>query len=220
MSRRGFTLVEMAITLVIIAILAAATIAAFGARTRNAAVETTAMDLVAQAQSLRFRALGDQTDYLFVIASPPANDSSQCGMLQAGNCVQAFILRSPTAAWRVLDFDAGAPAVNAQLVDSTPLPAHTTLDLLAVGAAPPAPFQNAWVFAPDVTANCKGGRTCVAVRFAATGEVKAEYVAAPGPSVGGAAIGITSDLAGTSRAAQHRGVFVSFPSGTVRTWPY
>jgi len=178
MNRRGFTLIELAITLVIIAVLAAATIASFEARTRNASVETTAMDLVAQAQALRFRALSEQTDYLFVVASPTANDATRCGMLQAGNCVQAFILRNPTAAWTVLNF------------------------------------------AADVTALCKGGRTCLAVRFSATGEVKAEYVAAPGPSVGGAAIGITSDLAGLSRAAQHRGVFISFPSGTVRTWPY
>ena len=220
MNRRGFTLIELAITLVIIAVLAAATIASFEARTRNASVETTAMDLVAQAQALRFRALSEQTDYLFVVASPTANDATRCGMLQAGNCVQAFILRNPTAAWTVLNFDAGAPAVNADFVDSTALPAHTTLDLAAAGTAPPAPFQNAWVFAADVTALCKGGRTCLAVRFSATGEVKAEYVAAPGPSVGGAAIGITSDLAGLSRAAQHRGVFISFPSGTVRTWPY
>jgi len=220
MSRRGFTLIEMAVTLVIIAILAAATIATFQARGRNTTVETTALDLVAQAQGLKFRALSEQVDYLWVVASPPANDISRCGMLQAGNCVRLFILNSPTAAWNVLNFDADAPGVNAALVDSTTLPGGTMLDLGAVGQAPPAPFQNAWVFAPDVTALCKGGRTCVAVRFSATGEVKPEYVAAPGPSVGGAAIGLTSDLAGVTRAAQHRGVFVSFPSGSVRTWPY
>jgi len=220
MNRRGFTLVELAITLAIIAILAAATIAAFQARTRNATVETTALDLVSQAQGLRFRALSEQVDYLWVVASPPANDASRCGMLQAGNCVRLFILNSPTAAWNVQNFDADAPGVNAALVDSTTLPGGTVLDLAAVGRAPPAPFQNAWVFAPDVTAVCKGGRTCLAVRFSATGEVKAEYVAAPGPSVGGAAIGLTSNLAGISLAAQHRGVFVSFPSGTVRSWPY
>jgi prepilin-type N-terminal cleavage/methylation domain-containing protein len=220
MNRRGFTLIELAITLVIIAILAAATIAATDARRRNTAVETTALELVSQAQGLRFTALAEQRDHLLVVASAPGNDSTRCGMLQAGDCVRAFVLRAPQAGWNVAAFDADAPGVLAELVDSFTLAPGTVLDLPAVGIPAPAPFQNAWVFAPDVTANCAGGRTCLAVRFAATGEVRPEYVAAPGPSRGGVALGLTSDLAGLSRAAQHRAVFVSFPSGTVRSFPY
>jgi prepilin-type N-terminal cleavage/methylation domain-containing protein len=220
MNRRGFTLIELGIVVAIAAILAALAIGAMDATRRNTGVDGTALDLTAQVQGLRFTALAEQRDHLLVIVSPPSNDATNCGIFTPGSCVRSFVLRSPQAGWNVKDFDADAPGVLADFVESTALPRGVVLHLAGAGTPAPAPFENAWVFAPDVTASCRGNRTCLAVRLTASGEVRAEYVAAPGATRGGVAIGLATDLEGIRGNAQRRAVFVSFPSGIARSFPY
>jgi prepilin-type N-terminal cleavage/methylation domain-containing protein len=225
MDRRAFTLIEMVITIAIVAIVAVLAVATLEATRRNTSIENTGFDLAAQLQGLRFTALAEQRDHLLVVASPPGNDATQCGLLAAGACVRVFVLRAPQPAWTVAAFDADNPGVNADYVDSlsSTLPPGTLLDLAGVGAPAAIPFGAIRTFAPDVTANCAGGRICLAVRFAASGEVKPEYkpgVVLPSPSAAGVSFGITSDLIGQRAAAQRRAVMVSFPSGIAKTFPY
>jgi len=220
MNRRGFTMIEIVIVLAIVAIVAAIAVASFEATRRNTSLDAIAQELGAQAQGLRARALGDQLDHVLVVVSPPGNDVTNCGILAAGDCVRSFVLRSPQAAWNVKDFDPDNPGVNAEYVDSTPFPRGIRLDLLGVGAAAPVPFAAVTTFAADVTALCAGGRTCVAVRFGADGQVRPEYWAAPGLTRAGVAFGLTTDQLGQSRAAKRTGLLVSFPAGITRLYSY
>jgi hypothetical protein len=155
-----------------------------------------------------------------VVVSPPGNDASQCGIIDAGSCVRTFVLRAPQPTWNVAAFDPDAPGVLADFVDSATLPRGTVLDLAGVGAPAPAPFDTVRTFAPDVTASCVGLRTCVAVRFGANGEVSPEYVGPPGVTRAGLAVGLTTDILGMSKSAQRRALMVSFPSGIAKTFTY
>lgn len=220
MNRRGFTLIEIVIVLAIVAIVAAIAVASFEATRRNTSLDAIAQELGAQAQGLRALALGDQLDHVLVVVSPPGNDITNCGLLAAGDCVRSFVLRSPLAAWNVKDFDPDNPGVNAEYVDSTSFPRGVALDLGGAGAAAPAPFGAVTTYEADVRALCVGGRTCVAVRFGANGEVRPEYWAAPGLTRAGLAIGLTTDQLGQTQAAKRAGLLVSFPAGITRLFPY
>lgn len=220
MNRRGFTLIEFAVTVSISIIIAAFAFVAFQATTQNTTVETTAANLVAQAQGLHFTALSQQTDYLMVFVNPPGNNASQCRAFQPGNCVQVFTLSSPTAAWNLQNFNPITPGVNANFVSSTPLPQGTILDTANAGTAVPTPFQNAWTFAPDLTTTCVGGRTCIAFHFTASGQTVAQFgPGGPGATTdGGTAVGLTTNL--STAGAQRRAVFVSIPTGIVQSFAY
>lgn len=221
MNRRGFTLIELAVTVAISAVLAVIAFVAFQATTQNTTVETTAANLAAQAQGLHYTALAQQTDYLMVVANPPGNDTSQCGTFSPSKCVQVFTLNAPAGAWTLSTFDPNNPGVNASFVSSTPLPQGTILDVADAGEPVPAPFQNAWIFAPDVTTTCANGGICIAVRFTSTGQTAAQYgPGGAGATKGGVAFGLTTDLTGLTAAAQRRAVLVSIPTGIVQSFAY
>lgn len=220
MNRRGFTMIEIVIVLAIVGIVAAIAVASFEATRRNTSLDAIAQEIGAQAQGLRSRALGEQVDHILLLVSPPGNDVSNCGIVAVGDCVRAFVLRAPQPGWNVAAFDPDNPGLLADFVDSTSLPRGIALDLAAAGTAAPAPFDAVTSYAPDVRALCAGGRTCVAMRFGANGEVRPEYWAAPGLTRAGVAIGLATDQRGLNAAAQRRALLVSFPAGIVRVFSY
>ena len=223
---RGFTLIEMMIVVAVISILATLAFSWMRAARRNAGVAAISYELEMRVDQLPFVALSEQTDQLLVIADVPNNDAAECGSILSAGCARVFHLRGPAAAWRLQDFDVGAPGANvAAIVDEERLGQGVRFHLAAAGAALPSPF-NAFsatfeVFDDDLVADCAGNRKCVAYRFRANGRVAAEPpdpAAPPTALKSGHAIALGSELTGEYRGARQVGVLVALPSGIARTF--
>ncbi len=215
---RGFTLVEGAIVMVIVAALAALAAAGFNAAKRNGTVASAAFDLSLRAQALKMKALNEQVDYLLVVVNAADGTGTGCGFVSSANCVQAFVLSAPTATWTLAAFNPSSPAVNASVYDTFNLPAGLAFDLASAGTAGPAPFDQVKAFDPAVKGTCSS-RACVAVRFGANGEVGAAYAAAaPAVAPQGLALALTTDA--SLGRGDRRSVLVSFPTGIVKLTTY
>lgn len=220
--QRGFTLIEVAIVIALIAIVTGMAIAGMRAARRNATVGSVSFELVLKLQGLKTTALATQRDHLAVLV---AGDGGACGMFRSAGCVRMFVLTAPAAAWTLGAFTPASPGANldpnAGDVDRIVLPAGVTLDAAAVGMAGRAPFANVSAWDPQlgVGDTCNGLR-CVAFRFESDGEVRGE---APDGTVlrkPGNIIALATDLEGQTGAAEKRAVLVSFPSGIVKSYTY
>jgi len=214
---RGFTLIEAGIVMAIIAILAVVAGSGLRAARRNATVGSTAFDLVLRLQGLKSQALTEQKRLVAVLVNPEGGESTACGVLNPTKCLRFYVLAEPTAAWTLAAFDPSSPGANASVQDKDSLPAGIALDVGARGAAAAAPFEAVRQLATQVTASCSG-RTCVAIQFDPTGEVRPEYAGSDTPSLQGIAFGLKSDMAGAG--ADRQAVLVSFPTGIVKSFPY
>jgi prepilin-type N-terminal cleavage/methylation domain-containing protein len=214
----GFTLIEMVIVVAVIAILTAAAFWIPRNAMRNASLSSAAWEVSLRLGGLRSAAMAEGQDYLFVIVDAPGNDGMGCEVFSPGGCATYFILSNPSAAWSLAAFDPGAPAANAQLVDSQTLPKGARLET-ALAAAPPAPFDNVTISGPTDTAlvgTC-GGRSCMAVRFAQSGTARPEF-AVPGAARPGWSFVLGSNL--PQGVAERKGIVVGSPTGIVKTFPY
>jgi prepilin-type N-terminal cleavage/methylation domain-containing protein len=232
---RGFTLIELAIVLAVVAILAAVTGSYMIASRRNAGVGGAATGVQMRIEQLQYLALSQQTTQLLVVADVPNNDATACGTIRSAACARVFHLRNPGSAWKLNDFDTDHPEINVDaVVDDERLGEGVRFHLPGTGATPPKPFDaygtKLQVFDPDLLGNCKNGRKCVGYRFLSDGEVSLEY---PDPSSAssalkaGSAFALGSELSRSSDGgvtsgyggAQQFGVLVAVPSGITRTFP-
>jgi prepilin-type N-terminal cleavage/methylation domain-containing protein len=211
---RGFTLIEAAVVVAIIGILAAVAAGGFAAARRNAGVGSTVFDLTLRLQGLKTKALQEQKDYVFIVMNPTGGVSTDCGVLSQDKCLRWFLVSDPTTAWTLAAFNATSPGANCSVEDSGSLATGVVLDVGAAGTAGPVPFNQVQQLDANVRGSCSG-RTCVAVRFTSSGEVNPVYAGASQPLLQGVAFGLTSDAAGERRA-----VLVSFPTGIVKTFTY
>ncbi len=215
---RGFTVIELAVTLAIITILAAVAWSLSEAGLRNANLSSGSYDLALRLSGLRATAMSEGTDYVFVLVDAPSNNGTTCNASPA-QCVTVWILKSPNSSWSLSSFNPGTPGANANVVDFVTMPRGVHFEL---GAAtpPPVPFNSVPVFDAQMRASC-GGRTCIAIRFGATGLVSGEKASAGAtPNSVGAAFVLGTDLNALTRAADRRGVMVSFPTAIVRSYAY
>ena len=214
----GYTLIEVMTVVAIIAILSALAVWYPRNAKRNASISSAAWDVSLRLSGLRSAAMAEGQDYLFVIVDAPGNDGTSCGVVSQANCVAYFILSNPNAAWSLATFNPGAPAANAQLVDSQTLPRGARLET-NLAALPPAPFSNVTISGPTDTAlvgTC-GGRNCMAVRFTQSGAARPEF-ATPGAARLGWSFVLGSDL--SPGVGERKGIVVGFPTGIVKAFPY
>ncbi len=213
-SERGFTLIELAVTVALIGIVSAMAVGLMTGARRNASVVSTAWELAMRLKSLRARALGDQRELVFVAVDAQGNDADGCSAAAPARCARWFLL-APQSAWTFAAFNPATPAANADLVDQALLPRGIRLYLPAVGRSGPAPFDSARVLDTTLTRACGAdGALCVAVRYSRDGEVRAE----PPTSTAVAALGVGLPFAGQHAGTDMRALLVGFPSGIVRSY--
>jgi prepilin-type N-terminal cleavage/methylation domain-containing protein len=210
---KGFTLLELAVTIAIVGILAAMAYGISRAAVRNATLGSIAFDLSARLGGLKYSAITEQRDYLFVVLDAP--DATACGVTSPSSCGRWFLLRNPQS-FTITGFDPDHPGAHAEVVDRGELPQHVKFHPSPPGSPPP-PFGSVPLFNSELTATV-GGIRRFGIRFAGDGSVTGEKAgSASGPWPGYAFV-LTTDQYGDTRAADRKGVVVAFPAGIVRTF--
>jgi prepilin-type N-terminal cleavage/methylation domain-containing protein len=219
---RGFTLIEFAVAVAVVGILAVASYSLSRAGLRNANLGGATHDLALPLSGLRSVAMAEGEDYLLVFADAPDNDASECRAFSTAGCAKYFVLRAPPAAWTdatVRAFDVDAPGASASLEDSWDFPRGVRLHLAPGDRHPPPPFEAVALTDAGVTQSCADHRRCFAIRYSASGRV--EPVVAPGtPDRTAFAFGLRTDLAGQEAGADHRGVVLGFPTGLTKVFSF
>jgi prepilin-type N-terminal cleavage/methylation domain-containing protein len=216
MRSRGFTLLELMVTVAVIAILAALAVPMWRAAVKNATVQSATFELKVKLEALRMRAMREQRDLLAVVVDARGNLPTNC----VRNDCAAYYLLETAPGFRLDAFD---PAV-------TPYPdvdrfRHTEylgngikFYLPSAGRAAPPPFQGVSAFDPQLVANC-GTKRCVGIRFRRNGTVQAEWPngVAAGPKLGLAFV-VGSDVDQETAGSEQKGIVVSFPAGLVTAY--
>lgn len=214
---RGFTLIEMALVIALVAIVAIAGFVTMRAARRNAAVGGISFELVTELQGLRTKALAEQRDHLAVLH---AGDGGGCSLLRQAGCVRLFVLAAPLPVWTLGAFDPAVPGNNTgEFVDTLVFPQGVLLDPAAAGMTGRAPFANVRAWDVDLTGSCAGIR-CIAFRFGADGAVRGEKPDGTLVTKAGHIVALQTDLQAETRGAERRAVLVSFPSGIVKSYTY
>jgi type II secretory pathway pseudopilin PulG len=215
---RGFTLVEMAVTIGLIIILAAITVAGTRAMQSNATLAGTVFELQLLAQGQPALALTEQRDRVLILVN---GNGSGCTIANDDGCTHFYLVAAPDPAvpWILANFDPKKPGANTrEVVDQGRLEKVFLYDA-GGGKAGPPPFNSVKTFDPLYSAKC-GGSLCVAFRFRANGEVLGEFPDGVGTQARGNAVVFSTDLQGETGAADRRVMLVGFPNGIVKTYPY
>lgn len=216
--QRGFTLVEMAVTIGLILIITAIAVAGTRAMKSNATLAGTVFELQLLAQGQPALALTEQRDRVLVLVN---GDGTGCGLANDKGCTRFFLVAAPDPAvpWTLAGFDPKQPGLNtAEVVDQGRLE-KVFLYAAGGGRAGPPPFTGVKTFDPLYSGNC-GGVLCVAFRFRANGEVLGEIPGGVGTQARGNAVVFATDLQGETGAADRRVMLVGFPNGIVKTYAY
>ena len=203
----GFTLVELAVVLAIISILAGMTFALTRWQVRNASLDAATDDLVVRLAGLPGSSLTDGQDRVFVFLDRAAD----------GTPARTYVLTTPGAGWMLSSFDATRPGTGAASFDEVDLPSRSRL-LTSAAAAAPAPLQAAMLYDTRMLSTC-AGVACFAVRFTGDGEVRGEAPGGgdPGAPGFGFVLADTEDT-GASAGAKRRGIVLGFPTGVVKSY--
>jgi prepilin-type N-terminal cleavage/methylation domain-containing protein len=219
---RGFTLVEIAIVLVVVGILATAAAVSFRAGSRNANLSSATYELAMRIAGLRPAAIAEGRDRLLVFVDAPGGDASGCTGGDSSPCTRFFVLSNPSPGWSLATFNPATPVgsgtATADLVQSAALPRGVNLDFRSGRPTIPAPFDGIVYDDADLVGTC-GGRSCFAVRFTARGEVLPEYAGATRPTKAGHAFVLGTRL-DADPGLERRALLVSFPAGITKTYAF
>lgn len=216
-------MIEAAVVMAIIAVLAGLGFYVARAGKANASMASAAYELAIRLTGQRAEALDDGFDHLVVMVDAPDNDASGCGVLSSASCFRYFVLRNPSAGWKLSDFKPGSPAgtgtSTAEVLEQRSMPTGVRLHVGAAGGHPLRPFQNVTIHDGALQASCDG-RTCFAVRFTGGGDARPVYADAATPPRAGLALVLGSNATSETRAGETKGIVIGFPSGIVRTFPF
>ncbi len=210
MDRRGFTLIEVAVAIAIVSVIAAMGIGFWRSMGKNAAVGDAALEVAAQLEGLRVTAMREGVAFGALVMDTTGNDPAAC-MANRRDCLRICVVRDPVAGWSAATSNPLADALGECTIFTS------GVSFRLVGAnAPPPPFSalvpNDVALVPAVS-----GRRVLALRFETNGLVTVMPTAAGAPLANGVAIVLTSDAV---NAAASKGVVVSFPYGLVRTYSF
>lgn len=216
---RGLTLIEVAITLAVIAIVASAGYAIVRNARKNASVGAAAYEATIRLQGIRAKALSEGADYDVVVLDAKDNDASGCGLLPSVSCTQLYVLRAvDPAAFSITSLAAGT-ITGATLDERLTFGNGIRFARMANGKNPAPPFDAVAMFDPDLTGTASG-RAWFAVRFTAGGDVRPVVYGGTAPDgKAGYAFVLGNDLSDTA-AGERKGVLVGFPAGIVRSFPF
>ncbi|HET9551917.1 MAG TPA: prepilin-type N-terminal cleavage/methylation domain-containing protein [Anaeromyxobacteraceae bacterium] len=203
----GFTLIELALVVGIIGILATLAWAASRAMTRNARLDGNLEEIALAYGGQRFEAVDQQQDRVVVFVDGVAGKRGP----------SVFVLAGPTAAWKLSAFDRSTP--GAETVGFEEIDLSDQLQLLpAVAPTTPRPFpKTVTFFDPKMKTTC-GGATCFAVRYLADGSVRGEAADGTDAGLDGFGFVVGTDLDGQSSAAKRRAILVGFPTGITKSY--
>lgn len=221
--RSGFTLIEAAIVMAVVGLLAAVAAAALNRARQNSSAGATAYEISLRLQGLKTRALQEQKDYAAVFINPTGDDAAGCRGGSLASCARLMVLAAPPATWTLGGFDSKAPGLVVD--DHVWFDREIVLDAASAGVAAGAPFGTITQLPSSMQASCSAGSTsglkCFAIRFGADGTVSPIYPGAAPPSAPtGISLGITSDATGKFLRSHRRAVLITFPTGIVKTYPY
>jgi prepilin-type N-terminal cleavage/methylation domain-containing protein len=210
----GFTLIELAIVIAVIGLLAVAAGAAFANSRKNASAGAAAFEVSLRFQGLKSRALAEQRDYALVLANPTGNVSKGCTALSNNTCAKLVVLNNVTSAFNLSTFDPTTGSVE-EVVNLDPA---VVVDTGAAGQTITTATGAVTQLPAAMTATCAGMGSCWGVRFGADGSVGP--IGAAASTLTGAAFGFTTDAARQYLASRRRAVLITFPTGIVKTLPY
>lgn len=209
----GFTLLEVVVVMAIAAILAGVVLS-YGRSARQASTfASAAWDLSLRMSALRARAMSSNKDHLLVVvdaADPNAcrNDERRCG--------KALIFTSPTPAFAISGFATDPPYVNASFEEEIRLPRNSQLDLTSTWR-PPAPFAAVTAMDSELMATCANGKKCFAILYRLDGDIEPVVPTPPLSATRAGFAVVLKPVLSENAADQRRGIFVSFPTGIVKT---
>lgn len=207
---KGFTLLEMMVVLVILLLLGGLVVWYGRSAKQAATIATGAYELALRIGGIKARAMASGRDHVLVVVDTPdpagcVNDERRCG--------RVLVLSNPQPGFTVQSFNPDPPYAGVSFEEAAFLPRNSKFDLGSTWQ-PPVPFNGIVAWDPSVRTTCAGGLTCFGIRFRADGTVRAE-LPAPLDRPGFAFVLAPQDIG--SRAAERRGLFVSFPAGIVKT---
>jgi prepilin-type N-terminal cleavage/methylation domain-containing protein len=209
----GFTLIEVMIVVAIVGILAALTLQYGWSARQASSFASAAWELSLRASALRARAMSSNKDFLLVVVD--AVDPQACRTDQR-KCGKALVFSSPTAAFALSGFATDPPYVNASFEEEFQLPRNSQLDLTSTWRAP-APFASVVAMDSELMATCANGKKCFAIRYRLDGEIEPVVPTPPLSATRAGFAFVLKPVFAESGAAERRGVFVSFPTGIVKT---
>jgi prepilin-type N-terminal cleavage/methylation domain-containing protein len=206
--QRGFTLIEVAVVIAIVGVIAAVGVGFWRSLGKNAAVGDASLEVAATLEGLRVTAMREGVPYGALVMDALNNDPATC-MADRKDCMRICVLRDPDPTWTA----ATSNPTAAVLGDCTVFTSGVRFRLTGANP-PPAPF-NTLVPNDPVLVPVVSGRRVLAVRFNTNGMVVPAV-----PAMGlanGVAVVLSSDAA---NAALSTGVVLSFPYGLVRTYSF
>lgn len=215
----GFTLIEAAIVIAVLGILAVAASSTFVSARANASASATSYEVVHRLHGLKTRALAEQRDYVAVIINPPGDVSTGCRTGSLDTCARFVVVKDAPPGWTPLNFDPNGPTGGGTVDDIAQIDRGIVLDTGAIGQAAPAPFGTVTQLPDPMRFTCAGGQVCYAVRFSGSGDVT-PIGTAEAAALSGVSFGFTSDVEREKLRSERRAALITFPTGITRTYHY